>query len=59
MTITLASSTKWETGWNSVVRHYDDRHPVLDWIFRELFIRFGKEGIEIPFNQMDVHIKKD
>lgn len=41
------------------VRHYDDRHPVLDWILREMFIRFAKEGIEIPFNQMDVHIKKD
>ena len=41
------------------IRHYDDRHPVLDWILREIFMRFGKEGIEIPFNQMDVHIKKD
>ncbi len=41
------------------VKHYDDRHSVLDWIFREMFIRFKKEGIEIPFNQMDVHIKKD
>ncbi|MDD5473234.1 MAG: mechanosensitive ion channel [Candidatus Methanoperedens sp.] len=41
------------------VKHYDDRHPVLDRIFREMFTRFEKEGIEIPFNQMDVHIKKD
>lgn len=41
------------------VKHYDDRHSVLDWIFREMFIRFKKEGIEIPFNQMDVHIKKE
>ncbi|MFZ3060147.1 MAG: mechanosensitive ion channel domain-containing protein [Candidatus Methanoperedens sp.] len=41
------------------IRHYDDRHPVLDSIFREMFARFEKEGIEIPFNQMDVHIKKD
>lgn len=41
------------------IRHYDDRHPVLDSIFREMFARFKKEGIEIPFNQMDVHIKKD
>ncbi|MFZ2409989.1 MAG: mechanosensitive ion channel domain-containing protein [Candidatus Methanoperedens sp.] len=41
------------------VRHYDDRHPVIDWIFREIFVRFEKEGIEIPFNQMDVHLKKD
>lgn len=41
------------------IKHYDDRHPVLDWIFREIFIRFAKEGIEIPYNQMDVHIKKD
>ncbi len=41
------------------VKHYDDRHPVLDRIFREIFTRFEKEGIEIPFNQMDVHIKKD
>ncbi|MCZ7393894.1 MAG: mechanosensitive ion channel domain-containing protein [Candidatus Methanoperedens sp.] len=41
------------------IGHYDDRHPVLDWIFREMFTRFKKEGIEIPFNQMDVHIKKD
>ncbi len=41
------------------VKHYDDRHPVLDGIFREMFTRFEKEGIEIPFNQMDVHIKKD
>ncbi len=41
------------------VKHYDDRHPALDRIFREMFTRFEKEGIEIPFNQMDVHIKKD
>ncbi len=41
------------------IKHYDDRHPVMDWIFREMFARFKKEGIEIPFNQMDVHIKKD
>ena len=41
------------------VRHYDDRHPVIDHIFREIFLRFKKEGIDIPFNQMDIHIKKD
>lgn len=41
------------------VRHYDDRHPVIDHVLREMFIRFKDEGIEIPFNQMDVHIKKD
>jgi len=41
------------------IRHYDDRHPVIDQVFREMFIRFKNEGIEIPFNQMDVHIKKD
>jgi small-conductance mechanosensitive channel len=39
------------------VKHYDDRHPVIDYVFREVFLRFKKEGIEIPFNQMDVHIK--
>lgn len=41
------------------VRHYDNRHPVTDWIFREVFKRFKEEGIEIPFSQMDIHIKKD
>lgn len=41
------------------VRHYDERHPVIDLVLREMFIRFENEGIEIPFNQMDVHIKKD
>ncbi len=41
------------------IRHYDDRHPVIDRILREMFRRFKEEGIEIPFNQMDVHIKKD
>ncbi len=41
------------------VGHYDDRHPVIDWILREMFTRFKQEGIEIPFNQMDVHLKKD
>lgn len=41
------------------IKHYDDRHPVIDWILKEIFIRFEMEGIEIPFNQMDVHIKKD
>ena len=41
------------------VRHYDDRHPIIDQVFREMFIRFKNEGIEMPFNQMDVHIKKD
>lgn len=41
------------------INHYDDRHPVIDRIFREMFIRFKNEGIEIPFNQMDVHIKKE
>ncbi|MFZ3166174.1 MAG: mechanosensitive ion channel domain-containing protein [Candidatus Methanoperedens sp.] len=41
------------------VNHYDDRHPVIDQVLREMFIRFKDEGIEIPFNQMDVHIKKE
>ncbi len=41
------------------INHYDDRHPVIDVIFREMFTRFKKEGIEIPFNQMDVHLKND
>jgi len=41
------------------IGHYDDRHPVMDRIFREIFKRFKEEGIEIPFNQMDVHIKRD
>ena len=41
------------------VKHYDDRHPVIDHVFREIYLRFKKEGIEIPFNQMDIHIKKD
>jgi len=41
------------------IRHYDDRHPVLDRILREMFSRFKEEGIEIPFSQMDVHIKKE
>lgn len=41
------------------VKHYDDRHPVIDDILREIFVRFKEEGIEIPFNQMDVHIKKE
>ncbi len=41
------------------VKHYDDRHPVVDWILREMFVRFREEDIEIPFNQMDIHVKKD
>ncbi len=41
------------------IKHYDDRHPVIDRILREMFKQFKKEGIEIPFDQMDVHIKKD
>ncbi len=41
------------------IRHYDDRHPVIDRILREMFKRFKEESIEIPFNQMDIHIKKD
>lgn len=41
------------------VRHYDDRHPVMDRIYREIFIQFRKEGIEIPYNQMEIRIKKD
>ncbi|MDP2841154.1 MAG: mechanosensitive ion channel [Candidatus Methanoperedens sp.] len=41
------------------IDHYDDRHRVLDRIFRDMFKRFKEEGIEIPFNQMDVHLKKD
>lgn len=41
------------------VKHYDDRNPIIDLVFREVFLRFKEEGIEIPFNQMDVHIKKD
>ena len=40
------------------IDHYDDRHGVLDRIFRDMFKRFKEEGIEIPFNQMDVHLKK-
>lgn len=41
------------------VKHYDDRHPVIDTIFREIFTRFKEEGIDMPFNQMDIHLKKD
>ncbi|MDO8727969.1 MAG: mechanosensitive ion channel [Candidatus Methanoperedens sp.] len=41
------------------VKHYDDRHTVIDMILREMFKRFNEEGIEMPFNQMDVHLKKD
>lgn len=41
------------------VKHYDDRHPVIDMILRNMFKRFKEEGIEMPFNQMDVHLKKD
>ncbi|MBU3968362.1 MAG: mechanosensitive ion channel [Euryarchaeota archaeon] len=41
------------------IKHYEERHPVLDRILRDMFKRFKEEGIEIPFNQMDVHIKKD
>jgi MscS family membrane protein len=41
------------------IKHYDDRHPVIDQVLKEIFVRFRKEGMEIPFNQMDVHIKKD
>jgi small-conductance mechanosensitive channel len=41
------------------IDHYDERHHVLDRIFRDMFKRFKEEGIEIPFNQMDVHLKKD
>lgn len=41
------------------VRHYDDRHPVMDMIYREIFIQFRKENIEIPYNQMEIRIKKD
>ncbi len=41
------------------IDHYDDRHLVLDRIFRDMFKRFKEEGIEIPFNQIDVHLKKD
>lgn len=41
------------------VKHYDDRHPVVDWILREMFVRFKEENIEIPFNQMDIHVKRD
>ena len=41
------------------VKHYDDRHPVIDMILRDMFKRFNEEGIEMPFNQMDVHLKKD
>lgn len=41
------------------IDHYDERHRVLDRIFRDMFKRFKEEGIEIPFNQMDVHLKKD
>ncbi len=41
------------------VKHYDDRHPAIDMILRDMFKRFKEEGIEMPFNQMDVHLKKD
>lgn len=41
------------------IKHYDDRHPVIDRILREMFKQFKEKGIEIPFDQMDVHLKKD
>ncbi len=40
------------------IRHYDDRHAAVDYILRGIFSRFKEEGMEIPFNQLDVHIKK-
>ncbi len=41
------------------VGHYKQWHPVIDLIYREIIPRFSKEGIEMPFNQMDIHIKED
>ncbi|CAG0981027.1 MAG: mechanosensitive ion channel [Candidatus Methanoperedens sp.] len=41
------------------VKHYNDRHLAIDQILREIFTRFKEEGIEIPFEQMDIHLKKD
>jgi len=41
------------------VKHYNDRHLAIDQVLREIFTRFKEEGIEIPFEQMDIHIKKD
>lgn len=41
------------------IKHYDDRHAVIDRILRDIFIRFKEEGIVIPFNQLDIRIIKD
>lgn len=39
------------------VKHYDDRHRVKDTFYSVIYRVFEEEGIEIPFNQIDVHIK--
>ena len=50
-----ASSLNFETRlW---VERWDERYPVTDAFYSLLYKTFQEEGIEIPFNQMDVHIK--
>ena len=39
------------------VKHYDLKFKVQSELRTALFERFAKEGIEIPFPQLDVHIK--
>jgi len=44
-----ASSQKFELlVW---IKHYDDRHPVIDRILREMFKQFKEKGIEIPLTR--------
>lgn len=38
------------------VRDLDDRYRVISEVNQEIYYRFAKEGIEIPFPQRDLHI---
>ncbi|HIH43976.1 MAG TPA: mechanosensitive ion channel [Candidatus Methanoperedenaceae archaeon] len=52
-----ASSLNFETlFW---IANYADQYTAADEFNRAVFRRLREEGIEIPFPQMDVHIKKD
>ena len=39
------------------VEHWDERYPVTDMFYSLIYKAFQEEGIEIPFSQMDVHIR--
>jgi len=41
------------------VNHYDDRYPATDMFYSLLYRAFDEAGIQLPYKQIDIHVKND